>query len=117
MNLSSISSSKIIQGTFSVVFASASANIAKQIYDISLGVLKNELECPKFDLSSLTCGMIASGVLSFNIAQAMWQNKTISVQPSPRYLRPLKVSQTEIVAFSPGEGENFPGRPPKGASQ
>lgn len=99
----------------SLACVSASGQLARKVYEISLQVMDEKIFCPSLELSALTCAIVATGYCSLKLAQ----NLTV-VEQSRRYIpRVLRANENfpeiprEIVAFSPGELIG----PPRGASQ
>lgn len=91
-----------------IAMACSSAIIAKEVYHISLQVLKGSIPCPSLELSVLTCAIVATGYCSLKLSGLLNELKASEISISTA-LFPTR----EIVAFDQGELIG----PPPGASQ
>lgn len=100
--------SKIGAFGVSCIGAAISGYLGKRIYDTSLQVFRERIDCPGIELSCMAIVLINAGYVSLKSARFVFESDP-SRRYTPRHLRTATPMQTrsqrrELVAFDPGEG-------------
>lgn len=85
---------------FSLVVIGAGTLLAKNIYDLSLLVLKETSHVPYDQFFALGMGVISTAYLSWRLTSSAMSDKKAKID-----LRAHEVLDKEISAFHPGEGK------------